>query len=278
MALPWAALLKQGTKSNGNGGNGFSTLVNGATKPLKATMGLATGLVQSIQASKLKKKAEAAFPELVDPNQAGYLSELNQKRKSIETGADFAEGMQAVDTTNAATNNAIVQSSGGDAGGTIQGLLQAQRTANIGKNEVLAQGQNQQINYDSAYGNVLDKIAGRKMQLQLLRSQQARAEWDHKSKLASANLQAGMAGLFPGGNTKPQQPSQLTDGNGSAGEAAGTNFPMDWSFQGVSKTAPPTNPTPATSIETTGVAAPTVVPEQTETTKGLGSVMNLIKK
>lgn len=277
----FSSIIGLGTKSNGGGGNNFSTLVNGATKPLKASTSLATGLFQSIQAAKLKKKADAAFPELVDPNQAGFLAELNQKRKSIDTGADFAAGMQAIDTTNAGTDNAIVQNAGGDSGGAIQALLQSERTANEGKNQVLAQGQQQQMNYTGMYGQLQDKLAARKMQLQLLRSQQLRAEWDHKAKLASSNLQAGVAGLMPGGNTNPQQATQLTDGGGPAGSTQAAGLPAsNWDFVGAQKTAPPANPnpTPPTSIETTGASVPTVTPQQTQTTKGLGTVMDLIKR
>jgi hypothetical protein len=205
-------LGKMGGMMGGGGGGGgdtMGTLVNGATKPMKATMGLATGALQALQAAKLKKKADAAFPELVDPNQAAYLAELNQKRKSIETGADFSEGMRAADATNAATDDALVRNSGGDVGGAMQALLQSQRVANDAKNQIIGQGQAQQFDYDSAYGQKLSEISARKLQLQLARSSQLRSEWDRKSKLAGANLQAGMAGLVPGGNKTPQQAVQL---------------------------------------------------------------------
>lgn len=161
----------------------------------KSGMGVATGLIQSMQANKLKKQADASFPELVDPNQAGYLAELAQKRKSLETGADFAAGMNAIDATNAGTNDAITRSAGGDASGTIQGLLQAQRVAGDAKNQVLAQGQNQQMQYNQMYQGMLDQIAGRKLQLQMQRSQQARAEWAAKQKSAQQNLMGGLASL-----------------------------------------------------------------------------------
>lgn len=231
---------------------------------IKGGVGLATGALQALQAMKLKKKADAAFPELVDPNQASYLADLNQKRKSIETGADFAEGMRAADSTNAATNDAITRNTGGDTGNTIQALLQSQRVAGDTKNQVLAQGQSQQFDYDTAYGQKLDQIAARRLQLQLARSSQARAEWDRKSKLGSANMQAGLASLI-GGN-KNQTPS-ATQSLGS-----GTLPVMDMS----SMTGQPASS--AMNISTTGVAAPTVVPQQNLATQGLGPVMNLLKK
>lgn len=267
-------MMGGGGKGGGGGQQGggmMSSLVNGATKPMRATMGLATGAIQGIQAMRLKKKADAAFPELVDPNQAGYMAELNQKRKSIETGADFSEGMQAIDTTNAATNDALTRVTGGDVGGTIQALLQSERAAGDSKNRVLAQGQAQQMNYDQAYGNILDQIAGRKLQLQMARSQQLRAEWDRKSKLASANLQAGMAGLVPGGNSNPQPAAQL------GGGAGGNGLNVSDMMQMVPKANTGLSNVPS-APSSAPVSAPKVTPAVTETAKGLGPVMSLISK
>lgn len=204
MAIPIALLSKIGSLGGGKGGGQSSTgslgqaLGRGTNAPAnvtKSTLGVATGILQQIQAAKLKKKAESAMPSLIDPRQASFLAELNQKRKSIDTGADFAAGMNAIDQTNAGTNNAIVNASGGDAGGTLQGLLQSQAVANQGKNNVLAEGQNQQMQYNSMFNDLNNKIAGRALQLQMYRSQQARGEWAQKQQNASQNLQAGMAGI-----------------------------------------------------------------------------------
>lgn len=204
---PWTKIIQMGTKaadgqsggSAGGGGKGNGMLGKiGARSnmPKEAIMGLGSGLIQSIQAHNLKNKADSAAPGLVDPRQASFLAELNQKRKAIDTGADFAAGMQAIDTTNAGTNNALVAAAGGDAGGTIQALLQSERTANDSKNNVLAQGQNQQMQYNSMFNDLNNKIAARSMQLQMQRSQQARAEWAAKQQSASKNMMAGVAGLM----------------------------------------------------------------------------------
>lgn len=218
------ALSKQGASSaaGSSGGGGLGGIIQGATdagnKPIKATVGLATGAIQALQAHSLKKQADAAMPPLVDAGQAAYLAELNQKRRSIETGADFAAANQAADEGQAATNDAITRNGAGDSGETMQALLQAQRNAGDIKNQAIVQGQGQQQNYDSMYGGLLGQIAGRKMQLQLLASQQKRAEWDRKSKLASANLQGGLANLLPGKNNMGQNaPAQLGGGDSGNG-------------------------------------------------------------
>lgn len=172
--------------SGGGGGGG----VSGAASA--SGIGMVTGLVQTIQALGAKKRAQAAAPSKIDPTQAAFLAELAQKRKSIDTGAEFATGMQAIDDTTAATNNAIVQSSGGDAAGTIQALLQSATIAGKNKNQVLANGMSRQAQATGLYANTLNSIAARKMQLQLADQQQAMAEWAAKSQDAFSNIQGSI--------------------------------------------------------------------------------------
>lgn len=206
-----------GERGGGKSGGGMMESVMGraksdSSKATSGAMGLAMGAIQSIKAKKLKDKADAAMPELVDPGQAAFLSELNQKRRSIDTGADFAAGMQAIDTTNAGTNDALVRSAGGDASGTIQALLQSERVAGDSKNNVLAQGQQRQAQYTSMYGNLLNDISQRSLELQLMKSQQARAEWAKMQSNASKNVQAGIAGFSGAGSPQIGQAGQGNSG------------------------------------------------------------------
>lgn len=193
---------------------GGASLAGGALP--KAALGIGTGILQSIQAKKLKGRSDSAFPDLVDPSQAAFLSEIGQKRKSIDTGAAFEAGMQNIDATQAGTNDAITRASGGDTGSTMQALLQGQRVAGDSKNAVLAQGQSQQLAYTQMYRGVLDQISARKLQLEMQRSQQLKAEWAAKQKIASQNLMTGVSGLVGmlGGNQKNQKQTaapQTTD-------------------------------------------------------------------
>lgn len=230
--MPEAAMLSKflpmlmgssgGGKSGGagmsSGGGGGGSMVDGAGVG-KSMLSLGSGLLQNLQAHNLKNKANQAMPPLVDPNQAAFLSELHQKRKSIETGADFAAGENALGATNAGTNDAILRSEGGDVGGTIQGLLQSQRSTNDAKNNMLAQGENQQAQYTGMYGDFLNKIAARKLQLQMYNSQQARAEWAQKQQTANQNTMAGLGGLLSGKQASPS--SGQNGGQTQQGSAGG---------------------------------------------------------
>lgn len=179
----------------------------------QAGMGIGAGLLQLFQSNQKKNEANAAFPQWYDPQQMSFLSEINQKRKAMETGAEFASGINAVNSSMGGTNAGILQAGAGNVSGTIQGLLQSQRIGQDQINQVLANGQAQGLQYNNMYREMLDKISARKMQLQLAKSQQARAEWAQKAKDSTANLMAGSSYLGGGGG-------------GSKGGGMGFN-PMD---------------------------------------------------
>lgn len=196
--------------TGGGKGGGGGTGSQGA----QAGMSLASGILQHVQANKFKKQAEAAMPDQVDPTQTSFLAELNQKRKSIETGADFQEAMNEADSSQASVNDAIIGAGGGNVSSIMQGLLQAQKGAGSMKNKALAQGQQQQMAYDSAASNMLNKIAGRKLELQMFNQQQAQAQYAQTKQTARQNTMAGMSGLLSmgkgGGTQMPGTPSVAT--------------------------------------------------------------------
>lgn len=241
-SMPWMDIVKAGANSDvgntaggskaGGGerqkGGGFLSSVMGraksdSSKATSGAMGLGMGLIQTIQAKKLKDRADSAFPDLVDPSQAAFLSELGQKRKSLDTGSAFATGMQNIDASQAGTNEAITRASGGDTGATMQALLQGQRVAGDSKNAVLAQGQGQQLAYTQMYQGMLDQIAARKLQLQMQRSQQAQAEWAAKQKSASQNLMTGIAG-FSGAGSPGMSGAQSTNTAAAGNAGSGLNL------------------------------------------------------
>lgn len=212
---------------------GIMSLAGGAAKAIggasgggsgqnSGLMSLGTGLFQQFQANKLKKQADSAMPGLVDPNQAAFLSELNQKRKSLDTGAAYGAGNAAIDASTAGTNEALVRSTGGDAGGTIQALLSSQANAGQAKNNLNAQGAQQQLQYTGMYNALNNAISARSEQLQLYRSQQARAEWAQKQQMANQNTMAGLGMANSGQQHSPMQNS-IPDLSGNSG--GGMNFP-----------------------------------------------------
>lgn len=174
--------------------------------------GVAVSALQGLYAANQKKKANAVFPELVDPNQASYLAELGQKKAALTTGADVAEGMDTLERSQASANDAITRNAGGNSGGVIQGLLSAQSNTNIGKNQVLAGAYNNQMNLNNSYGNLLNLISMKKQSLQLRREQELRAEYSSAANGALNNFLAAVAQKKPGEvqSTPPVQPVNTT--------------------------------------------------------------------
>jgi hypothetical protein len=166
------------------------------------------GAIQLLQAHHLKKEAASAMPGFYDPQQQQFLSELNQKRRSLDTGSGYAAGMNAIGATTAGTQNGILSAGGGNVGGTMQALLQSQRLGSDQQNQVLANGEQQNMQYNQMYNELLDKVAGRKMQLQLLNHDHLYNQWQQKQKAGSSNLMAGL-GMAASGN----QPKDQSKGN-----------------------------------------------------------------
>lgn len=246
------AIEQKATSNGGTSGGGTSSAGGGNASKLS----LATGLLQNIQANKLDQRAQAAMPSLIDPNQSSYLAELNQKRKSLETGAAFASANQEADTAQAQASNAIVNASGGDVGSTVQSLLQSQRAANDSKNNAIGQGQAQQLAVNNAYQDMLNQISGRKLQLQMYNTDRLRALEAQKRTFANQNTNAGLGRLLSGQSQGQGQTQGLGGG-----------------ISQLSQLAAPEGVTPSLSNDVPETAKPNVVPESNLATQSLGTAM-----
>lgn len=223
-----------------------------------AGTGVAVAALQGLYAINQKKKADAAFPELVDPNQAAFLAEIGQKKNALTTGADTSEGLDTIEQSQAAVNDAITRNAGGNAGGAIQGLLSAQSNTNMGKNQVLAGAYNNQMNMNNAYGNLLNLITMKKQSLQLRREQGLRAEYSSAANAAMNNFLAAVAQKKPGEvQTSP-----------AAAPASNMTPPISNMLLGKPQ---------STAVEATGAQAPMVTPspEKTLASLSLGTPMAL---
>jgi len=203
---------KAAGQSGGNSVGKIKETLNKTKQFYGAAAATTLGLIQSARANKMLRKADNAAPSLYDAQQQAYLSEINQKRRSIQSGSAYAGQLGQIDQGMAGTQQAVVQSSGGDATGTLQGLLASQAVANRGKNEAFAQEGQQQLQYDTLGSALTNKMADRAMQLQLARSLQLRAQGMQKKQDAFANTMGGLArlgnisGMLPNsGGTAPVQ-------------------------------------------------------------------------
>ena len=70
-------------------------------------------------------------------------------------------------------------------------------------NNVLAQGQQQQMANNSMYNELNNKMAARALQLGMQRSQQLKGEWAQGKQTANQNLMSGLGGILSGLVPKP---------------------------------------------------------------------------
>lgn len=212
---------------------GFGSILGGIAGasvggPVGAVAGSAigSGVEQLITSRKNKTAADNLAPPLYDPSQQALLSELNQKRKALGTGAESQTGVDMVRGNQVAANDAITHNTGGDVGSTISGILGAENSANKGIGQVYAGDQANEKFYTQAHMTLLNKIADRKMQLQLASQGQNRAEWAQNQQNGMSNMQAGVAegsgkgGLFDNILSK-LKPASAGASGGGLGDAAG---------------------------------------------------------
>jgi len=187
-------LSKLLSKPGGGGATGGNSDILGKltgalnNKGLGAIERTAFGFLQSLKARRAKKQAEALMPGASDPTQLAFLAEMNQKRRALNTGSEFAADMGYLKQAAAGTNQAIVQAGGGDVAGTMQALLGSQ--ANVGRsmNQVLARADEQQKFYNTFTSDLTNKIAQRRMEIALSKSLQERAEWAQGAQDSYANI------------------------------------------------------------------------------------------
>lgn len=165
---------------------------------------LIKGVSQSQQGKKSGKDADALQPPLYDPQSQAFLAEINQKRKSINSGSSYAADMGAIDAGTAGTQQAIVEASGGDTAGTIQGLLASQNVANRAKNQVLANSDAMRHSNDVFAGELTKAMTARAMQLQLAQQAQKRAVWAQKKQDSMPNILGGLARMGDGSGNLPK--------------------------------------------------------------------------
>lgn len=200
-------------------GPGYKKMLTKIGNRAGSIVGIGAGVDQLIQARSAKKRALAATPGAVDPTQGAFLAELQQKKNALNTGSEYSSSLDAINDNMAQTQDVLAGNSGGDAGGTVSALLKSQQVANKGEGQLLAQGQESEGMYTGLYGNLLDKVAQRKLELGMVDRQQNLAEYAQKSQNGMSNLTAGVQSMMDikGGDRQAQQP--VFGGSGIGGSS-----------------------------------------------------------
>lgn len=127
-------------------------------------------------------------PPKIDPAQLALLDELNQRKKSVNVGTDFAVGEREAGNALASTQDRISHATGGDIGATIAGLAKAQRGYGNNINQVLDEGYRNNQFFNTLASQTLDRISQRKLELQLQDQDNARAQSTQSQQDAFGNI------------------------------------------------------------------------------------------
>lgn len=131
------------------------------------------------------------FIQREDPRQTEALIEAERRAKNIEAGTDVST-QQAIDSarkTTGATQQRLSRLTGGNVGSAVDALVKAQRAGQESSNAAIAQGQ-QRLPFFLNLGQQLrNRVAQRRLELDLLDRAQTSAERAQAQKVAGINAQ-----------------------------------------------------------------------------------------
>jgi len=182
------------------------TALAGAPQFAGQAYGLGSGLGQMAVGASKKNQANKLGAPLEDPEQRQILNDIKRRRRQIELGTDTqSEFIRSnIAKQQAAQMRAGARATGGSVGATLQSFNQASRTAGNALNRLgVTNAQRAGALAQQASAQV-DKIAQRKMDLQMWNKLQKMRESAELQKAGMANLAGGIASVSGGlgGNTK----------------------------------------------------------------------------
>lgn len=163
---------------------------------LGAGASLLTGGIQAIAGAIQRKQAEKKMPGMEDPEQRAELERIKQDMTSMQSGTDAttAANLREINQGTAQTQQAIARNTGGNVGGTISGILQAQRTGAGQANQVYGQARQNANYFQSLRDQMQNRISQRKLELGMYKNQQDMAR-------SATNEQAGFQNMAQGASS-----------------------------------------------------------------------------
>lgn len=182
----------KGAKLGGMIGSAVPGIGNAVGAAAGGALGGIAGMVGGL--SKQNKSEQSQKIAMADPLEQSRMQELRQISKNISTGSDALtqNKLSEINKLGAQTQGAIAKVSGGDVGGTVQGLLQAQRGTQTGINQALSD-RGQLPYYQGLAQQLSSRMADRKLQLGLLDRAQKTAEYAQARKNANLNMMGLLA-------------------------------------------------------------------------------------
>lgn len=198
----------------------------GLSAPIGAAAGGLIGGVSGFMKGKAKDDANKA-PDS-DPRELLALYNARQREKAIASGTDVQTqyGVDQAKKLQASAGANILRASGGNTGGTINALLRSQKATQNNVNQTVAAGESRRQYFANLGNQLTQKVANRKLQMQLMRQSQANADQAQFVQNQNANI-SGAIGTMGGNALKGINPNGIDLGANTA-SAAGSSFQNGW--------------------------------------------------
>lgn len=214
-------------------GSTASSGLPGVGTAISSGLGIGQGVLNLLKSNREQKKAQGLRPPMEDPEMRGYLSYLERKRRSIETGTAYGRQASEISSQLANTQSGIASASGGNAGAAILGMTRAQRGAGDAFGNLVQGGAPLIASYEGNIGRVLQDMADRRLNAQNRDYEQALGESAILQKSGQEAIMGGVARLLPMAFPKRNQSANAVPLNSSVTPSASADvtpgFPVDWS-------------------------------------------------
>lgn len=177
--------------------------------------------------------SKATLPQLEDPSQVAFLSDIERKRKALLTGSATSAFSKKIANKTATIANSVSSVSAGDSSGALTALSRIVNAEDNSVNNLLADSEKQSFAYTQMQNDLLERIAKRKMELQLAQYSQLKTQGTgmqmagmDNAFAAAGQLQKLMGKISPKGdmpiNELPSVQTPLTTTSSPSGLATDT--------------------------------------------------------
>jgi hypothetical protein len=151
------------------------------------------GGVESILGGINKKKAQSYMPGMEDPMERRRLTELDNKRKTFETGSAYASQLKQLKNIQANSVKGATRASNGNTGALLNAISNIGLNAGDAYGKVAAEGTARQDNFDGQYGDMMENMAKRRATLQMQQYTQKSVDASEQKKSGNQTLMGVLA-------------------------------------------------------------------------------------
>ena len=143
--------------------------------PISAAISGALAVGQTIAGAAKMAQANNITIDETDSRQVSFLDEILARSRAYDTGAAFTNARDSLSRDVASINAGVVATSGGQGGAAANNLARVAESSAAGFNNVMATGQQMQMQYTGLANQLINDIAQRRLEVRMAEKMQKRA-------------------------------------------------------------------------------------------------------